>query len=98
MLGTFDGGHRSFGPDTDRRFSCIFARDSRATELLNGCAVVSAAGDRLGRVHSILVDARTRQIRYVMMGTHPAGALVALPWHALYFDAALGRLVFYTYG
>jgi hypothetical protein len=97
MLTTFDGGSRFCRGGAERRFSCIFARDSRATELLHGCPVVSAAGDKLGSVQSILIDTRTRQIRYVMVAARPEDASVAVPWHALYFDAALGRLVFYTY-
>jgi hypothetical protein len=98
MLRTFNGGSRAKSPRTgNRRFSCIFARDSIATELLHGCPVVTAAGDTIGNVKSILIDARTRQLRYVMLAPRRGSASVAIPWHALYFDSALARLVFYTY-
>ncbi|MDB5841010.1 MAG: PRC-barrel domain containing protein [Herminiimonas sp.] len=99
MLRTFDGGSQTGRPGSgERRFSCIFARDSTATELLHGCPVVSAGGTIIGRVKSILVDARSRQLRYVVMAPRSGGASVSIPWHALYFDSALARLVFYTYG
>jgi len=75
----------------------IFTRDATAAELLRGCPVVTAAGERIGQVNSILVDAKTRQIRYVMVDASNGETSIALPWHALYFDSALIRLVFYTY-
>jgi hypothetical protein len=80
-----------------RRFSCIFARDSVATELLHGCPVVTGAGDTIGHVRSILIDAKTRQIRYVILSSSSSATSVAVPWHAMYFDSALVRLVFYTF-
>lgn len=83
-------------PDA-RRFSCIVARDSTATELLHGCPVVTAAGERLGKVKSILIDAKTRQLRYITLTPRHGSAAVVIPWHALYFDSSLVRLVFYTY-
>lgn len=98
MLHTFDGGARSPQPKAgEKRFSCIVARESSATELLHGCPVMTAAGEPLGRVKSILIDAKTRQLRYVLLSTRRGRASVAIPWHALYFDSALARLVFYTY-
>jgi hypothetical protein len=98
MLRTFNGGSHENPPRAGvKRFSCIFARDSIATELLHGCPVVTAAGNTIGNVKSILIDAKTRQLRYVMLAPRPGGASVAIPWHALYFDSALARLVFYTY-
>ncbi len=98
MLRTFNGGARAGAPRAGtRRFSCIFARDSIATELLHGCPVVTAAGDIIGNVKSILIDAKTRQLRYVMLAPRRGSASLAIPWHALYFDSALARLVFYTY-
>ena len=98
MLKTFDGSHRARQPGAgDHRFACIFARDSTATALLHGCQVVTAGGERLGQVKSILIDARTRQLRYVVMAGQKGAATVAIPWHALYFDSALARLVFYTF-
>ena len=98
MSYTFDSGpHASPGKKTGRRFSCIFARDSVATELLHGCPVVTGAGDLIGKVRSILIDAKTRQIRYVILSSSLSKTSIAVPWHALYFDSALVRLVFYTY-
>lgn len=75
----------------------VFARDNTAAELLRGCPVVTATGERIGYVSSILVDAKTRQIRYVMLQGGSGKTSIAIPWHALYFDSALIRLVFYTY-
>lgn len=75
----------------------IFARDATAAELLRGCPVVTALGERIGHVSTILVDAKTKQIRYVVLGSDSSKGSIAIPWHALYFDSALIRLVFYTY-
>ena len=98
MLRTFNGGSRAdSSKPAIKRFSCIFARDSIATELLHGCPVVTAGGDTIGNVRAILIDAKTRQLRYVMLTRRRGSASVAIPWHALYFDSALARLVFYTY-
>jgi hypothetical protein len=98
MLKTFNGGSRSRPPKAgEKRFACIVARDSTSTELLHGCPVVSASGETLGKVKSILIDARTRQLRYVLLAHRVGDASVAIPWHALYFDSALARLVFYTF-
>lgn len=79
------------------RFASLFARDASATEMLQGCPVVTAAGDWVGAVRSILIDARSRQLRYVMLLSRPGNAMVAIPWHALYFDSTLSRLVYFTY-
>jgi len=78
------------------RFSSLFARDASATEMLQGCPVVTAAGDWVGAVRSILIDVRSRQLRYVMLLSRPGNATVAIPWHALYFDSSLSRLVYFT--
>jgi hypothetical protein len=78
------------------RFSSLFARDASATEMLQGCPVVTAAGDWIGAVRSILIDAHSRQLRYVMLLSRPGNAMVAIPWHALYFDSSLSRLVYFT--
>jgi hypothetical protein len=78
------------------RFSSLFARDASATEMLQGCPVVTSAGDWVGAVRSILIDARSRQLRYVMLLSRPGNATVAIPWHALYFDSSLSRLVYFT--
>lgn len=96
---TFNGGAHQ-GPTgrvAVKRFSCVVARDSIATELLHGCPVVTASGQTIGKVKSILIDSATHQLRYVMLAPQRGGASVAIPWHALYFDSALVRLVFYTY-
>ena len=77
--------------------SNLFARDMTAAELLQGCPVVTALGERIGQVQTILVDAKSRQIRYVMVDSGRKSSSIAIPWHALYFDSALIRLVFYTY-
>ena len=79
-----------------RKPSSLFVRDGTAAELLSGCPVVTALGERIGHVDAILVDAKTRQIRYVMVDGGGKTS-IAIPWHALYFDSALIRLVFYTY-
>ena len=78
------------------RFASLFARDASATEMLQGCPVVTAAGDWVGAVRSILIDSRSRQLRYVMLLSRPGNAMVAIPWHALYFDSSLSRLVYFT--
>jgi hypothetical protein len=44
-----------------------------------------------------MVDASTQQLRYVMLRDAEGGATIAIPWQSLYFDGALGRLVFYTF-
>ena len=81
-----------------QRFSRVFARDSLATELFNGCPVVTAAGVEIGEVDALLVDRKTHRVRYVVVsGNSQHEASVTIPWQALYFDSALGRLVFYTY-
>lgn len=87
------------------RFCRIFACDSIATELLQGCPVVTAEGRRIGTVDALLIDRKTRQLRYVILedsanrsnGGLAKSAAIAIPWQALYFDSAMARLVFYTY-
>jgi hypothetical protein len=80
------------------RFSRVFARDSMATELFNGCPVVTAIGSRIGEVDALLIDRRTHRLRYVIVNPEAGNdASVMIPWQSLYFDSALGRLVFYTY-
>ena len=93
-----NGGSRQEPPKiAAKRFSCIFARDSTATELLHGCPVVTAGGETIGNVKSILIDVKTRHLRYVTLSLDRGNSSVAIPWHALYFDSALARLVFYTF-
>lgn len=72
--------------------------DEDATHgFLQGCGVVNADGSSLGFVRAVLMDRLTQRVRYVILQADEASASVALPWHALYFDSALARLVFYTY-
>lgn len=83
------------------RFRRVFARDSTTMALLQGCPVVTAEGEELGNVESLLIERKTRQLRYVMLSRKPgqagSSASVAIPWQALYFDSATACLVFYTY-
>ena len=51
----------------------------------------------MGRVRSVLVDARSRQLRFVTVTPNNSKATVTIPWQALYFDSDLVRLVFYTF-
>jgi len=82
----------------ETRFSRVLARDSLASELLQGCPVVTATGMMIGRVETLLIDRRTRQLRYVTVLSGNNDASIAIPWHTLYFDAALARLIFFTFG
>lgn len=94
---TIDGDATATKPTVGKRFSCLLAGQSSATELLRSCLVVTASGQRLGRVRSVLVDTHSRQLRYVMLAPHQGKSAVVIPWHALYFDSALVRLVYYTF-
>jgi len=85
-------GARTGGP----RFACLFAEDSSTADLLYGCPVVSAAGERIGTVDHLLVDVLTHRLRYIVLARKRNAAVVSIPWHSLYFDAVQGRLVFYT--
>lgn len=96
-LKTIDGGAVATNHIGGKRFYCLLAGQSSATELLRSCPVVTASGQKLGRVRSVLVDKNNRQLRYVILAPHQGKSAVAIPWHALYFDSALVRLVYYTY-
>ncbi|HJV53574.1 MAG TPA: PRC-barrel domain-containing protein, partial [Noviherbaspirillum sp.] len=87
----------SAGKNGRSRFVRVSECDSSTAQLLHGCPVVTPEGSRIGIVDHLMVDAVTHQLRYVMLARRRHGAEVAIPWHALYFDAALGRLVFYTW-
>ncbi|WP_158597917.1 PRC-barrel domain-containing protein [Noviherbaspirillum saxi] len=87
------GGQRRLGPP---RFKRLSAADSSTADLLSGCAVVSADGEEIGHVDHLVVEAASHQLRYVVLARKEQGAVIALPWNALYFDAAHSRLVFYT--
>ena len=78
------------------RFARLSANDSSTADLLFGCPVVTANGERIGTVDHLMVDILTHQLRYVVLAHKRNDAVVSIPWHALYFDAAQGRLVFYT--
>jgi hypothetical protein len=51
----------------------------------------------MGRVRSVLVDMRSRQLRFVIVTPQGGKAPVVIPWQALYFDSSLVRLVYYTF-
>jgi sporulation protein YlmC with PRC-barrel domain len=88
---------RGAGELRPARFTRIWNRENgEAAGLLIGCMVVTAEGERIGRVDHLMVDVVTHQLRYVMVKRRNS-ALVAIPWQALYFDAANSRLVFYTW-
>lgn len=96
MLRTDDGGP---GPAraSHKRFACMTAGQSSPTELLRSCPVVTATGQPMGRVRSVLVDMRSRQLRFVIVAPQGGKAPVVIPWQALYFDSSLVRLVYYTF-
>lgn len=78
------------------RFERLDAHESSTAELLFGCPVITAEGDKIGTVDHLMVDVETHQLRYVVLAGKPSAATVTLPWHALYFDGACASLVFYT--
>ena len=79
------------------RFARLSAGDSSTADLLYGCPVVTANGEKIGTVDHLMVDILTHQLRYVVLARRRRHeAIVSIPWHALYLDAAQGRLVFYT--
>lgn len=96
MLKNVEGGS-SAAKTQRRRFACMTAGQSSATELLRSCPVVTATGQLMGRVKSVLVDVRSRQLRFVVVTPHGAKAPVVIPWQALYFDSSMVRLVYYTF-
>lgn len=96
MLKTFEGRTRAAGAQR-KRFACMTAGQSSATELLRSCPVVTATGQAMGRVRSVLVDVRSRQLRFVVVAPSGGKAPIVIPWQALYFDSSMVRLVYYTY-
>lgn len=78
------------------RFVRMNGNHSNTVGLLQGCPVVTSAGERIGTVDHLMVDANTQQLRFVMLARRRQGAVVAIPWHTLYFDSEKSRLVFYT--
>lgn len=96
-LRTHEGGSGSSFKGANKRFLCLLAGQSSSTELLRSCPVVTATGQSIGRVKSVLVDVRNRQLRYVVLAPQQGKSAVVIPWQVLYFDSALVRLVYYTY-
>lgn len=80
-----------------KRFACLVADSENSAERLRLCPVVTANGELIGRVKSMLVDLLSRQLRYVVLHTQNNKATVVIPWQLLYFDSSLVRLVYYTY-
>ena len=97
MLKTSNDITQFNGRGASKRFTCMTAGQSSATELLRSCPVVTATGQTMGRVRSVLVDARSRQLRFVTVMPDNSKATVTIPWQALYFDSDLVRLVYYTF-
>lgn len=97
MLKTFNDRNQLKGRSNCQRFTCMSAGQSSATELLRSCPVVTANGQAMGRVRSVMVDVRSRQLRYVIVAPNNSKATVIIPWQALYFDSELVRLVYYTF-
>jgi hypothetical protein len=97
MLTTSNDTTQPNGHGARKRFTCMTAGHSSATELLRSCPVVTAAGQTMGQVRSVLVDARSRQLRFVTVISNNSKATVTIPWQALYFDSDLTRLVYYTF-
>ncbi|MDB5773176.1 MAG: hypothetical protein V7606_2860 [Burkholderiales bacterium] len=80
------------------RFARVSVHDSVSAEMLQGCPVVTANGDTIGRVEHLMIDLQTHQLRYVLLsGRTRRSAEIAIPWNTLYFDSATARLVFYTW-
>ena len=98
MHGILGGSHTRSGRFNagPPRFARLSAEDSSTADLLFGCPVVTAHGEKIGTVDHLMVDILTHQLRYVVLARKRDDAMVSIPWHALYFDAAQGRLVFYT--
>ncbi len=96
-LRTHEGGAGGSFKEAKKRFHCLLAGQSSSTELLRSCPVVTATGQNIGRVKSVLVDARNKQLRYVVLAAQQGKSAVVIPWQVLYFDSALVRLVYYTY-
>lgn len=97
MLKTFEGNQAAGLTQGRKRFTCMAAGQSSATELFRSCPVVTAVGQLLGRVRSVLVDVRSRQLRYIVVAPNHGKAPIVIPWQALYFDSTQVRLVYYTY-
>ena len=97
MLTTSNDKAHLNGNSVRKRFNCMTAEQSSAPDLLRACPVVTATGQAIGRVRSVLVDARSRQLRFVNVNPNNSKATVTIPWQALYFDSDLARLVYFTF-
>jgi hypothetical protein len=85
---TYAAGRPVDVDETDRLIS---------SDKVNGTAVYSRNGDRLGTVHDVMIDKRTGQVEYAIMSFggflgigesyHP------LPWRMLTYDTKLGGYV-----
>lgn len=78
------------------RFGHLSSRESSTADLLQGCPVVTASGQSIGKVDQLMIDLATHRLRYITLERKRNSALIVIPWHALYFDAAASQLVFYT--
>jgi hypothetical protein len=76
----------------------ISSGESDVSDMLYQRPVVNASGELIGKVQQLILDIRTRQLRFVAVscrkGRHVSE--IAIPWKTLYFDSAKARLVFYT--
>jgi hypothetical protein len=90
--GTQAGG---FAAGNGRRFACLYPPQSDTAQLLQRCPVMTMDGAVIGEVDHLMVDAASQQMRYVVLRDASGGKAVTIPWHLLYFDAALARLVFH---
>lgn len=97
MLTTSDGESPAGGSRYRQRFDCMVAGQSPVTALFRSCPVVTAVGQMLGRVRSVMVDVRSRQLRYVVVAPSLGKAPIIIPWQTLYFDSTRTRLVYYTF-
>jgi hypothetical protein len=87
--------HAKAGPS---RFARVSVHDSASAEMLQGCPVVTANGESIGKVEHLMIDLQTHQLRYVLLsGRTRRSAQIAIPWNTLYFDSATAQLVFYTW-
>lgn len=97
MRHTINGPPHGANSGRPARFTKVCECDgTEVVGFLIGCLVVTAMGERIGRVDHMMVDAITHQPRYAMI-KQPDCAMVAIPWQALYFDVVSGQLVFYTW-
>ena len=92
-----EAGKQMLQSATGKRFSCLLAGQSTSTELLRSCPVVTATGQSIGRVRSVLVDCRNHQLRYVVLAASQGKSPVVISWQNLYFDSVMVRLVYYTF-